>query len=65
MRNWLSGEECSAVLARLQHPPAREARLRMLAMLFGFGLWRSELVGLEMNDIQVRQVIGLSADGCF
>ena len=27
----------------------------MLAMLFGCGLRRSELVGLEMNEVQMRQ----------
>jgi site-specific recombinase XerD len=30
----------------------------MLAMLFGCGFRRSELVGLELDEIQMRQVTG-------
>ena len=54
--NWLSADECSAVLQHAYGTTLRAKRdYAMLAMLFGCGLRRSELVGLEMNDIQVRQ----------
>jgi len=54
--NWLSADECSAVLQHAYGTTLRAKRdYAMLAMLFGCGLRRSELVGLEMDDIQVRQ----------
>ena len=54
--NWLSADECSSVLKHAYGTSLRARRdYAMLAMLFGCGLRRSELVGLEMNDIQVRQ----------
>jgi len=54
--NWLSAEECSAVLSRARGTTIRAKRdYAMLAALFGCGLRRSELVGLEMNDVQMRQ----------
>jgi site-specific recombinase XerD len=54
--NWLSADECSAVLSHAYGTTLRAKRdYAMLAILFGCGLRRSELVGLEMDDIQVRQ----------
>jgi site-specific recombinase XerD len=54
--NWLSADECSAVLSRACGTTLRAKRdYAMLAVLFGCGLRRSELVGLDVNDIQVRQ----------
>jgi site-specific recombinase XerC len=54
--NWLSADECSVVLSRAYGTSLRARRdFAMLAMLFGCGLRRSELVGLEMDDIQIRQ----------
>lgn len=54
--NWLSTEESSAVLKRAYGPGLRAKRdYAMLAMLFGCGLRRSELVGLRLKEIQVRQ----------
>jgi integrase len=54
--NWLSADECSAVLRHAFGTTLRAKRdYAMLAMLFGCGFRRSELVGLEMEDIQVRQ----------
>jgi site-specific recombinase XerD len=54
--NWLSADECSAVLRHAFGSSLRAKRdYAMLAMLFGCGFRRSELVGLEMDDIQVRQ----------
>jgi site-specific recombinase XerD len=54
--NWLSAEESSTVL---KHAYGRSLRAKrdyaMLAMLFGCGFRRSELVGLEMHEIQIRQ----------
>ena len=54
--NWLSAEETSAVLQRAYGGSLRAKRdYAMLAMLFGCGFRRSELVGLEMHKIQMRQ----------
>ena len=54
--NWLSAVECSEVLKRACGPSLRAKRdYAMLAMLFGCGFRRSELVGLEMKEIQIRQ----------
>ena len=54
--NWLSTEQSSEVLKRAYGDSMRAKRdYAMLAMLFGCGFRRSELVGLELNDIQVRQ----------
>jgi site-specific recombinase XerD len=54
--NWLSLEQSSAVLSHARGELMREKRdYAMLALLFGCGLRRSELVGLEMSDVQKRQ----------
>ena len=54
--NWLSAEESSEVLRRAHGESMRAKRdYAMLAMLFGCGFRRSELVGLDMNELQVRQ----------
>jgi len=54
--NWLSADECSVVLSRACGTSLRAKRdYAMLAMLFGCGLRRAELVGLDVNDMQVRQ----------
>jgi len=54
--NWLSAEECSLVLQRAAGPSLRAKRdYAMLAILFGCGLRRSELINLEIDDIQMRQ----------
>jgi len=54
--NWLSAEQSSEVL---QHSCGDSMRAKrdyaMLAMLFGCGFRRSELVGLELDEIQMRQ----------
>jgi hypothetical protein len=54
--NWLSAEQSSEVLQSAAGDTMR-ARLdyAMLAMLFGCGFRRSELVGLELDEIQIRQ----------
>jgi site-specific recombinase XerD len=54
--NWLSAEQSSEVLQHSLGDSMRAKRdYAMLAMLFGCGFRRSELVGLELDDIQVRQ----------
>ena len=54
--NWLSAEQSSAVLMRAWGDTMRAERdYAMLAMLFGCGFRRSELVSLELDDIQMRQ----------
>jgi site-specific recombinase XerD len=54
--NWLSAQQSSAVLEHACGDSMRAKRdYAMLAMLFGCGFRRSELVGLELDDIQMRQ----------
>jgi site-specific recombinase XerD len=54
--NWLSAEQSSEVLKRACGDSMRAQRdYAMLAMLFGCGFRRSELVGLELDEIQMRQ----------
>lgn len=54
--NWLSLEQSAGVLSRARGDRLREKRdYAMLALLFGCALRRSELVGLEMSDVQKRQ----------
>ena len=54
--NWLSAEQSSEVLKHACGDSMRAKRdYAMLAMLFGCGFRRSELVGLELDDIQMRQ----------
>lgn len=54
--NWLSAEQSAEVLRRAAGTTVRAKRdYAMLALLLGCGLRRSELVGLEMGEVQVRQ----------
>jgi integrase len=54
--NWLTQDQSADVLRRSRGEGLRAKRdSAMLAMLFGCGLRRSELAGLEMEDIQTRQ----------
>jgi site-specific recombinase XerD len=54
--NWLSAEQSSEVLKHSCGDSMRAKRdYAMLAMLFGCGFRRSELVGLGLDDIQMRQ----------
>ena len=54
--NWLSAEQSSEVLQCARGNSMRARRdYAMLAMLFGCGFRRSELVGLELDEIQMRQ----------
>ena len=54
--NWLSAEQSSEVLTHACGDSMRAKRdYAMLALLFGCGFRRSELVGLELDEIQMRQ----------
>ncbi len=54
--NWLSTEQSSEVLKHACVSTMRAKRdYAMLAMLLGCGFRRSELVGLEVDEIQMRQ----------
>ena len=54
--NWLTQDQSADVLRRSRGESLRAKRdYAMLAMLFGCGLRRSELAGLEVDDIQTRQ----------
>ena len=54
--NWLSAAQSAEVLQRASGEGMRARRdYAMLAMLFGCGFRRSELVGLELGEIQIRQ----------
>jgi len=51
--NWLSAKQSSEVLKHACGDSMRAKRdYAMLAMLFGCGFRRSELVGLELDEIQ-------------
>jgi len=61
--NWLTQDQSADVLRRARGESLRAKRdYAMLAMLFGCGLRRSELAGLEMDDIQTRQGIWAIVD---
>lgn len=54
--NWLTQDQSSTVLRRARGESLRAKRdSAMLAILFGCGLRRAELSGLETGDIQTRQ----------
>src|SRR5271154_7549151 len=54
--NWLSTDQSSEVLRSVSGEGLRAKRdYAMLGVLLGCGLRRSELVGLETDEIQVRQ----------
>ena len=54
--NWLSTEQSTQVLKNAWGDSMWAKRdYAMLAMLFGCGFRRSELVGLELDDLQMRQ----------
>jgi site-specific recombinase XerD len=54
--DWLSAEQSSEVLQQACGDSMRAKRdYAMLALLFGCGFRRSELVGLDFDDIQMRQ----------
>ena len=54
--NWLTQDQSAEVLRRSRGESLRAKRdYAMLAMLFGCGLRRSELAGLELDEIQTRQ----------
>jgi integrase len=67
--NWLTLEQCSQVLKLVTGHSLRAKRdYAMLAMLFGCGLRRSELVGIQLDDVQMRQghwaIVDLIGKGC-
>jgi site-specific recombinase XerC len=54
--NWLSAEQSSEVLKHACGDSMRAKRdYATLALLFGCGFRRSELVGLELDEVQMRQ----------
>jgi site-specific recombinase XerD len=54
--NWLSAAQSSEVLQGAFGEGMRAKRdYAMLALLFGCGFRRSELVGLELDEVQIRQ----------
>src|SRR5450631_388380 len=54
--NWLSTDQSSEVLKRaVGHSMRAKRDYAMLAMLFGCGFRRSELVGLDLDEVQMRQ----------
>jgi site-specific recombinase XerC len=55
--NWLRGTEQSSEVLKHAYGDCMGAKrdYAMLAILFGCGLRRSELVGLELDEVQMRQ----------
>jgi site-specific recombinase XerD len=61
--NWLTIEQSRALLQRLPSETARGKRDRaILSLLIGCGLRRAELVGLKVEDVQVREDHWVVAD---
>jgi site-specific recombinase XerC len=61
--NWLSTAQSSSVLKHASGDSMRAKRdYAMLAMLFGCGFRGSELVGLELDETQIRQGHGAVLD---
>jgi site-specific recombinase XerC len=61
--NWLSVEQSKTLLGGLPSGSLRGKRDRaILALLIGCGLRRAELVGLRMEDLQVREEHWVIAD---
>ena len=61
--NWLSLEQAQSLMAaRLSHTLRARRDSAMVALLLGCGLRRSELVGLEFDDLQSREGHWLIAD---
>jgi site-specific recombinase XerC len=57
--NWLTVEQSKTLLGGLPSGSLRGKRDRaILALLIGCGLRRAELVGLRMEDLQVREELG-------
>ena len=62
-RNWLIVEQSKTLLTRLQGETLRAKRDRaILALLIGCGLRRAELVGVGLEDFQVREEHWVIAD---
>jgi site-specific recombinase XerC len=61
--NWLTVEQSRSLLAESQENNLRGKRDRaILALLIGCGLRRAELVGLELEDFQLREKHWVIAD---
>jgi site-specific recombinase XerD len=63
IRNWLTAEQSKTLLRRPETDDVRGKRDRaVLALLVGCGLRRAELVGLRMEDLQLREEHWVIAD---
>ncbi len=61
--NWLTADQCRKLLLRSSSDTPRGKRDRaILALLVGCGLRRAELVGLRVEDLQVREEHWVIAD---
>ena len=61
--NWLTADQCRSLLRASCADTVRGKRDRaILAVLIGCGLRRAELVGLQFNDLQIREEHWVVAD---
>jgi site-specific recombinase XerC len=61
--NWLTAEQAQALMQRPMVESLRSKRDRaMSVVLLGCGLRRAELVGLKLEDLQIREEHGIIAD---
>jgi len=61
--NWLTPEQAQALMQRPAIETLHSKRDRgMLAVLLGCGLWRAELVGVKLENVQLREDRWIIAD---
>jgi site-specific recombinase XerC len=60
--NWLTADQCRSLLRIMSGYAYRKADRAIPAVLIGCGLRRAELVGLQVDDLQIREEHWVVAD---